>query len=280
MGPEEITYTSYLRLDDLLACQDTPSGHHDELLFVVIHQVYELWFKQILHEASLLQRRLEAGQLSALAVARRIAKILKTAVGQLDVLETMTPAQFAAFRPGLAGASGFQSLQFRRIEATLGRRDFAAFAYRADPELARVVRSRSLWDSLLRFLSQGGHEMPIEVLERDPCLAWEAHPAVTAVLAHLYTEDKGGELDVCESLVDIDEGLQEWRYRHVKAVERILGPLPGTGGSTGASYLRTTLFSPSFPDLWAARAAGYGPPEINSAHAATAETPRTAAEPA
>ncbi|MGH3265394.1 MAG: tryptophan 2,3-dioxygenase family protein, partial [Trebonia sp.] len=117
----EVSYAGYLRLDDLLACQSPATAAHDELLFVIIHQVYELWFKEILHEAAMLQRRLEEGSSNgALATARRIAKILKTIVGQLDVLETMTPRQFASFRPELGSASGFQSNQFRVIEAVLG----------------------------------------------------------------------------------------------------------------------------------------------------------------
>ena len=124
-GP--LTYSDYLRLDDLLACQQPLTDVHDEMLFVVIHQVYELWFKQTLYETELLQRRLEDGDgAGALATARRIAKILKTVVGQMDVLETMTPQQFARFRPDLGSSSGFQSTQFRRIEATYGRRTSAS----------------------------------------------------------------------------------------------------------------------------------------------------------
>ncbi|MFD0852041.1 tryptophan 2,3-dioxygenase family protein, partial [Actinomadura adrarensis] len=131
-----LTYGGYLHLDRLLDCQRPLTGAHDELLFVIIHQVYELWFKQILHEAALLQTRLEDGS-SALALhtARRIAKILKTVVGQLDVLETMTPRQFAAFRDALGTSSGFESHQFREIEAVLGRRTFPASDLRDDPRL-------------------------------------------------------------------------------------------------------------------------------------------------
>ena len=126
-SPDDLTYSRYLRLDDLLSCQHPLTDSDDELLFVIIHQVYELWFKQILHETELLQRRLETGNSAgALHTARRIAKILKTAVGQMDVLETMTPQQFAAFRPELGSSSGFQSSQFRYIEAVFGRRDFSA----------------------------------------------------------------------------------------------------------------------------------------------------------
>ena len=245
-----LTYGTYLRLDDLLSCQEPLSDEHDELLFVVIHQVYELWFKQILHETALLQTRLEdANPSAALHTARRIAKILKTIVGQLDVLETMTPAQFAAFRPELGSASGFQSSQFREIEARFGRRDFASL----EPALEPVLADRTVFDSLLRLLSKR-FPLPDEVLARDTVPAWEGHPLVDAALREVYAENSA-ELEVCEALLDIDEGLQEWRYRHVKMVERIIGARFGTGGSAGAAYLRSTLFKPAFPDLWTVRGA-------------------------
>ena len=250
-APRDLTYSSYLRLDDLLSCQHPLTGSHDELLFVVIHQVYELWFKQILHETALLQRRLESGDSAgALHTARRIAKILKTAVGQMDVLETMTPQQFASFRPELGSSSGFQSVQFRYIEAVLGRRDFSASA--VDPELSQIMGRRPVFASLLRFLTVCGFAVPSAVLERDPRAPWQGDDAVNAVLAQVYA-DAATPAEVCEALVDIDEGIQEWRYRHVKMVERIIGAKTGTGGSTGAAYLRGTLFRPAFPDLWAIR---------------------------
>jgi tryptophan 2,3-dioxygenase len=255
MGAQPVTYSSYLRLDDLLACQSPATDQHDELLFVVIHQVYELWFKQILHEADLLQRRLEDGNApGALHTARRIAKILKTIVGQLDVLETMTPRQFAAFRPELGTSSGFQSNQFREIEAVLGRRDFSEPT--GDPRLDAAMHRRPVFDSLLRFLAATGYEVPAEILDRDPREPWTGDETVQALLADVYEDDTaetGPAAEVCEALVDIDEGIQEWRYRHVKMVERIIGARMGTGGSAGADYLRSTLFRPSFPDLWAVR---------------------------
>jgi tryptophan 2,3-dioxygenase len=199
--------------------------------------VYELWFKQILHETALLQSRLEDGNgAGALATARRIAKILKTAVGQLDILETMTPQQFAGFRPNLGGSSGFQSYQFRYIEAVLGRRGFPRPAM--DAELEKIVSRRPVFGSLLSFLRASGYSVPADALDRDPRLPWEGDDRVQ---------------DLLEALVDIDEGVQEWRYRHVKMVERIIGLKTGTGGSTGADYLRGTLFRPFFPDLWAIR---------------------------
>jgi tryptophan 2,3-dioxygenase len=253
--PTEVSYGAYLRLDDLLGCQSPATDAHDELLFVIIHQVYELWFKQILHEAVLLQSRLEAGNATgALHTARRIAKILKTVVGQLDVLETMTPRQFAAFRPRLGSASGFQSNQFREIEAVFGRRDFDPATLAADPALAAAASRRSVFDSLLRFLQAAGLDVPPAALERDPAEPWPAgDPAILRVLEDAYADDDGPAAEVCEAMVDIDEGIQEWRYRHVKMVERIIGAKIGTGGSAGAEYLRTTLFRPCFPDLWQVR---------------------------
>jgi len=251
MAEAELTYGSYLRLDDLLSCQSPRTGEHDELLFVVIHQVYELWFKQILHETALLQSRLEAGNgAGALATAQRVAKILKTVVGQLDILETMTPQQFAAFRPDLGGSSGFQSYQFRYIEAVLGRRGFPRTVM--EPELETIVSRRPVFGSLLSFLRASGFDVPPDVLERDPRLPWEGDDRVQSVLVDVYAGSSTPE-EVCEALIDIDEGIQEWRYRHVKMVERVIGAKTGTGGSTGADYLRSTLFRPFFPDLWAIR---------------------------
>ena len=210
--PAGPTYSSYLCLEELLSCQRPATDEHDEMLFIVIHQVYELWFKQILHEAALLRRRLLDGNAAgALHTARRIAKILKTIVGQLDVLETMTPRQFASFRPELGTASGFQSEQFRVIEATLGD-----------------VLRRACWSTT----SATPRTRPEAGLDRG-------RGRVPA--------------EVCESLVDIDEGIQEWRYRHVMMVQRIIGTRAGTGGSAGADYLRSTLFRPAFPDLWEVR---------------------------
>ena len=166
-SPADLTYGAYLRLDDLLACQSPLTEQHDELLFVIIHQVYELWFKQILHEAERLQATLEAADAAAaLATARRIAKILKTMVGQMDVLETMTPRQFASFRPELGSSSGFQSAQFRYLEAVLGRRDFSRAVI--DQKLAAIMARPPVYASLLRFLAAGGWDVPAAALGRDP----------------------------------------------------------------------------------------------------------------
>ena len=250
-APVDLTYGSYLRLDDLLSCQSPQTSSHDELLFVIIHQVYELWFKQILHEAALLQSRLEAGDdAPALATARRIAKILKTAVGQLDILETMTPRQFARFRPELGSSSGFQSAQFRYLEAVLGRRDFSRSVI--DARLAEITARRPLFASLLRYLKAKGYPVPRAALDHDPARPWTGDELVRETLLAAYA-DAGDPAEVCEAMVDIDEGIQEWRYRHLKMVERIIGSKQGTGGSAGSAYLRSTLFRPAFPDLWEIR---------------------------
>jgi tryptophan 2,3-dioxygenase len=253
-----LTYSRYLALDELLGAQRPRSDEHDELLFIVIHQVYELWFKQLLHELAHLQRRLADGDTSrVLHTLNRALTILKVVVAQIDVLETMTPRQFAAFRTRLAASSGFQSAQFREIEAVLGRRDPRVFRhYRHDP----IARSRieaamsrpSLFDSYLRYLADRGYDVPAECLKRDVREPLVSSLELQRVLLAVYRDD-GGPAQVSERLVDLDEGLQEWRYRHMKMVERTIGDKAGTGGSSGAEYLRRTLFTPAFPDLWAIR---------------------------
>jgi tryptophan 2,3-dioxygenase len=253
-----LTYASYLALDDVLGAQRPRSEEHDELLFIVIHQIYELWIKQLLHELAYLQRRLEMRDSSrALGTLKRVLTILKTIVAQIDVLETMTPRQFTTFRNRLDAASGFQSAQFRELEAVLGRRDMGA-ADRYPPEsearqrIADAMARPSLLDSFLGYLAGQGFGVPRAVLERDVTQPPAPSQAVQDVLVDVYRID-GPEAQVCERLVDMDEGLQEWRYRHVKMVERTIGDKAGTGGSSGAAYLRTTLFDAAFPDLWAVR---------------------------
>lgn len=248
-----ITYGSYLALDEVLAAQRPRSDEHDELLFIVIHQVYELWFKQMLHELARAQEMLEAGESpQARHTLARILTILKVAVAQIDVLETMTPRQFNGFRGRLDSASGFQSVQFRVIEAVLGRRDGGP-ELQPVPEAIAAARVRpSLYDSFVRHLARCGYAPPTEVLERDVRLPAEPSPALQDVLLAVYDDD-GDAAQIAERLVDLDEGLQEWRYRHVKMVERTIGDKVGTGGSSGTGYLRSTLWPPLFPDLWAVR---------------------------
>ncbi len=253
-----LTYSSYLALDEVLGAQHPRSDEHDEMLFIVIHQVYELWFKQLLHETAHLQGRLEDGDTPhALHTLRRVLTILKVAVAQIDVLETMTPRQFQGFRDRLDAASGFQSAQFRELEAVLGRRDQRVLDPYPDgspgrERIARAMARASLFDSFLRYLASQGYDVPADAVGRDIAAAWEPSGAVQRVLLQVYRDD-GEPAQVAERLVDVDEGMQEWRYRHVKMVERTIGTRAGTGGSPGTAYLRTTLSTPAFPDLWAIR---------------------------
>jgi tryptophan 2,3-dioxygenase len=249
-----VDYASYLHLDEVLGAQQRRSTEHDEMLFIVVHQVYELWFKQLLHELAFLQERLEAGDTAhALSTARRVLTILKTAVAQVDVLETMTPRQFTSFRDRLDAASGFQSAQFRELEAVLGARNDAAQGRPAIGRAADAMTRPSVFDSLLRYLVTQGFAVPAAALGRDVRAPLAASTDVQAVLLEVYMAD-GEASRVCERLVDLDEGVQEWRYRHVKMVERTIGDRRGTGGSSGVAYLRSTLLQPVFPDLWAIRA--------------------------
>ena len=249
------SYTSYLALDELLGAQRARSDEHDELLFIVIHQVYELWFKQILHEVRYLQEHLAAGHTAhAIRTLRRILTILKVVVAQLDVLETMTPSQFASFRARLDASSGFQSAQFRELEAALGRRDERVLAHYPDGGEARArisdAMSRpALFDSFVSYLAVCGY--PVSA-DRDVTTPRQPSLELQEILLQVYRDDSGQAM-VAEHLVDFDEGMQEWRYRHVKMVERTIGDKAGTGGSSGAAYLRSTLFAPMFPDLWAVR---------------------------
>ena len=252
------TYSTYLRVPELLEIQSPRSEEHDELLFIIIHQTYELWFKQLLHEFRHLNQLLSGGELhQALATGGRIRTIIKTLVSQVDILETMTPLQFNAFRSRLDAASGFQSAQFREVEGMLGRRD-RNFASHLTPEQQAAVEtttnSPAVWDHVLAHLASRGHAVPTDVLQRDVTAPYAGDERVVQVLVQAYRNDPEAGL-LLERLLDIDEGMQEWRYRHVKMVERTIGKKPGTGGSSAAAgYLLNTLFKPVFPDLWDARA--------------------------
>lgn len=255
-----LTYSSYLHVDELLALQKPRSDgpEHDEMLFIVIHQVYELWFKEILHEIDRVRHLLEAGDAHrAQHTLKRVLTIMKVLVAQLDILETMTPLEFQSFRERLEAASGFQSDQFRQLEFALGRKSPQAIARFAADTRARTALERrfaepTLWDAFLRHLSREGYAVPPAALARDVTTAIAPSEEIQQLLIDVYRRDsKNSEL--CERLVDLDEGIQEWRYRHVKMVERTIGVKMGTGGSAGAAYLRTTLGDPLFPDLWMIR---------------------------
>ncbi len=260
MSDPSVTYGSYLAVDELLELQRPRSEgpEHDEMLFIVIHQVYELWFKQVLHEIDHVIVLLEARDpFRAQHSLKRILTILKVLVAQLDILETMTPLEFQSFRQRLEAASGFQSDQFRQLEFVLGNKSAAAIGRFADGSRARTALSSrfhapTLWDAFLKYLSLEGYPIPPALLARDVTGRIEPSPELQTTLIQLYRHDPK-HAEMCERLVDLDEGLQEWRYRHVKMVQRTIGAKAGTGGSSGAQYLATTLMTPIFPDLWEIR---------------------------
>jgi tryptophan 2,3-dioxygenase len=255
-----VTYGSYLKIDELLELQQPRSSgpEHDEMLFIVIHQVYELWFKELLHEFDRVRVLLEGDHTHRVQhTLKRILTILKVMVAQLDILETMTPLEFLTFRERLEAASGFQSDQFRQLEFVLGLKSDHALARfeprsRARAALEKRFQEPTIWDAFLRYLAREGYPVPQTHLHRDVTRLVEPSEEIQQILVDVYRSDpKNAEL--CERLVDLDEGMQEWRYRHVKMVERTIGMKKGTGGSSGAAYLQTTIGRPAFPDLWEIR---------------------------
>ncbi|WLD59567.1 tryptophan 2,3-dioxygenase family protein [Salinispirillum sp. LH 10-3-1] len=255
-----LTYSSYLKVDELLSLQQPESKpvEHDETLFIIIHQTYELWFKQLLHEIDFCNRLMADGDTARAAhTLQRILKIMKTLVGQVDILETMTPLEFASFRTFLASSSGFQSYQFRAFEFALGYKRLDPLKHQpknspAAQQLNERLAQPSVWQHLLMLLARRGYNIPDEALVVCNA-ATEPNESVQAVLLEVYHQVPDLTL-ILELLVDLDEGLQEWRYRHVQMVRRTIGSKMGSGGSEGVGYLQTTLFKPVFPDLWAIRA--------------------------
>jgi tryptophan 2,3-dioxygenase len=245
-----LTYGSYLKIDELLSLQQPQSDppEHDELLFIVVHQVYELWFKQLLHEIEAAIRHLGKDDLLKVQKNfRRIHPIQHLLETQIDVLETMTPQEFNAFRYRLNPASGFQSVQFREIEFLAGepRSDYFRYLEPTEAERERLERrlaEPTLYDALKGVLSRRGY-------------AVEPHAAMIASLKEIY-EDSERKYDLyllLEDFIEFDERFLLWRGRHVRMVERMIGMKPGTGGSMGVAYLEKTLSKKFFPELWEVR---------------------------
>jgi tryptophan 2,3-dioxygenase len=256
-----LTYSTYLKLPELLALQQPRSSpaEHDEMLCIVIHHAYELWFKLLLHELEKVNRDFSAGDLyGALHTFKRCRTVMKVLVEQLDILETMTPMSFASFRDRLETASGFQSTQYRELEFALGYRRPAVMRFHHQPgtpeyeTLQRRLNERSVVDHFYDFLAHHGVAIPAELRDRDVSQPNEPNATVQRGVLKLYTSRP--ELAILfELMTDFDEGLQEWRYRHVKLVERTIGSKKGTGGSPGVEFLKRSLFQPVFHDLWAIR---------------------------
>lgn len=258
-NPSFQNYQTYLKIGELLSLQQPLSRAHDETLFIIVHQVYELWFKCMLHELEHAAQLLSEDQPDrAASTLKRTLKIVKVLVGQLDIIETMTPLEFEAFRERLGASSGFQSAQFREIEFILGYKRPSVLGLFPEESAERErlearIASPTLWDEFVGLLARSGHAIPAPTLHK-----WMSQPVgtdadVQAALIRVYRDDP--KLSAfCESLVDIDEGMQEWRYRHLRMVQRTIGTKTGTGGSSGAEYLLSTVLAgPFFPDLWKIR---------------------------
>ena len=262
-GDAPLSYNKYLRVPELIGLQSCLSApaHHDEMLFITVHQTYELWFKQILHEldAALSFIAAERAFAAALALAR-VVEIEKVLVSQIHILETMTPISFLGFRDELNPASGFQSMQFREIEFTSGLKDRGLLDnFRADEFAARRLQARfdapTLGEAFYAHLRRCGLDAPAD----GPALAAAERQrryqqrvrAVLEVLTHFETRQ--AEFQLAEGLIAHDEYFQLWRAHHVLMVERMVGAKRGTGGSEGVGYLRTTLEQKFFPELWEAR---------------------------
>jgi tryptophan 2,3-dioxygenase len=255
-----VTYQSYLQLDKLLALQAPRSQgpEHDEMLFIVIHQVYELWFKEMLHELDHVAALFKSDKPHrAQHTLKRILTILKVMVAQLDILETMTPLEFLSFRARLEAASGFQSNQFRQIEFLLGAKNESALTRFTEGSPGRIALERrflapTIWDAFLHYLAREKYPVPTGHMTRDYSRPVEPTAEIQQILLDVYRNDTKSA-EICERLVDLDEGIAEWRYRHVRMVERTIGSRPGTGGSRGAAYLQSTIGRNLFPDLWEIR---------------------------
>ena len=253
----ESTYGSYLRLDLLLAAQQPVTDHHDEMLFVVQHQVTELWLKQLIHELRSAIALIAADDLSpALKRLARIKAIQRQMFEQWSVLETLTPVEYVQFRDQLGHSSGFQSPQYRTVEFLLGNKNPQMIkVFDHDPALHDALladlEAPSLYDTFLAYLARHGHDVPAHVLERDVSAPYESDAGVVEVLRRVYADPTTywDAYEMCEELVDVEESFQLWRFRHLKTVERIIGFKRGTGGSSGVHFLERALALTFFPEL-------------------------------
>jgi tryptophan 2,3-dioxygenase len=260
----QMSYGDYLRLDRLLSAQVPRSDppQHDELLFIVQHQTSELWLKLMVHELRSARALLATDDLSpALKRLARVKHIQHTLTDQWSVLATLTPSEYAEIRPFLATSSGFQSAQYREVEFLLGNKDpemVKVFGH--DPAarevLSALLHEPSLYDEFLRHLDRQGYAVPADLLDRDWSQPRPSHPGLVDVFASVYAapDQHWGVYETCEELVDVEDNFQEWRFRHLQVVQRTIGQLPGTGGSSGVAFLRRALDLTFFPELYEVRA--------------------------
>jgi tryptophan 2,3-dioxygenase len=260
---DRMSYGGYLDLPTLLSAQRPLSDpeHHDELLFIVQHQTTELWLKLVLHELRSACSLLRDDELApALKRIARVKNVQRTLAEQWSVLATLTPTEYVQFRGVLGNASGFQSWQYRAVEFTLGNKNPRMLGvFEADPEALAMVSDAleqpSLYDEFLRYLHRHGYDVPTDVVERDVTRSWTFRDDLVPVFRAIYAdaEHHWSAYETCEELVDLEDNFQLWRFRHLKTVERIIGMKSGTGGSSGAPFLRRALDLTFFPELYAVR---------------------------
>jgi len=256
-----MTYGDYLTLDKLLDAQDPVSDHHDELLFIIIHQTKELWLKQIIHELRLARALVAQDKLIEVHKnLSRVSRIQAVMTLSWDVLATLTPTDYMTFRNGLGSSSGFQSAQFRQVEYLLGLKDGSHLKFQEEGSapheaLAEALAAPSLWDEANAALARAGFPVPTEVLTRDWRETYVPSAAVEDAWAEVYrdTERWWRFYQFAEKLMDIDDSMAVWRHKHVVTVERVIGFKTGTGGTAGVPYLQKTITKRAFPELWTLR---------------------------
>lgn len=259
----KLDYTKYLRLDKILNAQEPLSDpeHHDETLFIIQHQTSELWMLLAIHELRAAMSWIKKGQLEpCFKILARVKQIQRMLFEQWSVLETLTPSEYIQFRHVLGNASGFQSFQYRTIEFLFGNKDRDSVqVFKHDPnvhaQLIKDLEAPSLYDEFLIHLDRKGFAIPKGAIARDWSKPYEPHAELVQVYKAIYERphDNWDIYEMCEKLIDVDEGMALWRFRHVKTVERIIGFKKGTGGSSGVSFLKRIVDMRMFPELWDVR---------------------------
>ncbi len=259
----KLDYSKYLRLDKILTAQEPLSDpeHHDETLFIVQHQTSELWMLLAIHEIRAAIKWIQHDELEpCFKILARVKQVQRMLFEQWSVLETLTPSEYVQFRHVLGNASGFQSHQYRTIEFLFGNKDRAAVqVLKHHPDihvqLIKDLESPSIYDEFLKYLSRRGLAVPSDCVERDWSLPYEVHPELVAVFKAIYDHprDSWDAYEMCEKLIDVDQSMALWRFRHMKTVERVIGYKRGTGGSSGVSFLKKAIDIRLFPELWDVR---------------------------
>ncbi len=258
-----MSYADYLHLDELLSCQHPRTGQHDEVLFVIIHQATELWMKLAVHELRAAMRQIDADELApAFKMLSRFSRIQSQLIQSWDVLSTMTPADYLTFRDSLGSASGIQSVQYRLIEFYMGNKNERYLTHftpgsEAHERLSTALREPSIYEAALLLLVRRGFTLSLDPERTDWRAAHVPDASVAAAWLEVYrdTARHWDLYELAEKLVDIEDWFRQWRFRHLTTVERIIGAKRGTGGTSGADYLRKALETRLFPELWDVRTA-------------------------